>query len=80
MHYIDEKWNLYNNVLDTTEITTEHTAVNLSGELKESLAKWELNKEKPVVVTTDNARTISMPLSSFTGSILAALHILCSWE
>jgi len=39
VHYIDEKWNLCSNVLDTAEITTEHTAVHLSGELKESLAK-----------------------------------------
>ena len=74
VHYIDEKWNLCNNVLDTAEITTEHTAVNLSGELKESLVKWELNEEQTI------QETLSMPLSSFTGSILAALHILCNWE
>ena len=58
MHYINEKWNLCSNVLDTTEITTEHTAVNLSVELKESLAKWDLIEEKLVAVTTDNARNI----------------------
>jgi len=58
VHYINEKWNLCSNVLDTTEITTEHTAVNLSVELKESLAKWDLSEEKLVAVTTDNTRNI----------------------
>jgi len=37
VHCIDGKWNLCSNVLDSAEITTKLTAVDLSGELKESL-------------------------------------------
>jgi len=58
VHYIDEEWNLCGNILHTAEITAEHTAVNLSSELKNSLAKWDLSEEKLVAVITDNARNI----------------------
>ena len=43
VHYINELWDLRCHLLDTTEITTEHTAVNLAEELQESLTRWNLS-------------------------------------
>ena len=34
VHYIDELWNFRCHILDTTEITVEHTAINLAKELQ----------------------------------------------
>ena len=39
VHYIDEHWKLRCHVLDTCEIVTEHSAVNLAIELQDSLLK-----------------------------------------
>ena len=58
IHYVDELWNLQSHLLDTVEITTEHTAINLADELQESFARWNLSDECLVAVTTDNARNI----------------------
>ena len=58
VHYINELWDLRCHVLDTTEITTEHMAVNLAEELQESLTRWNLLEDKVVAVTRDNARNI----------------------
>ena len=33
VHYINEVWELCCRLLDTTEITTEHTAINVADEL-----------------------------------------------
>ena len=54
VHYIDKLWYLCCHLLDTTEIITEHMAVNLAEELQESLTRWDLPKDKLVAVTTDN--------------------------
>ena len=58
VHYINEVWELCCHLLDTTEITTEHTAINLVDELQESLTRWNLHEDKIVAFTTDNARNI----------------------
>ena len=43
VHYISAEWNLQSHMLETGEITTEHTAVNLSSYLQESLGRWNLH-------------------------------------
>jgi len=58
VHYIDEHWKLCSHVLDTCEITTEHSAANLADELQNTLLKWDLSDEKLMAVTSDNARNI----------------------
>ena len=58
VHYIDEHWKLCSRVLDTCEITTEHSAANLADELQNTLLKWDLSDEKLMAVTSDNARNI----------------------
>ena len=58
IHYINESWELCSHLLDTAELSSEHTGVNLASELEESLHNWNLPADKLVAVTTDNARNI----------------------
>ena len=58
IHYIDNKWNLKNHLLDTAEMSMDHTAMNLADELQDSLTQWDLKDNLLVSVTTDNARNI----------------------
>ena len=58
VHYIDELWNLQAHLLDTAEMPLEHTGMNLADELKDTLARWDLQDDNLVSVTTDNARNI----------------------
>lgn len=51
-------WNLCDHLLDTTQLSVEHSAVNLADELEESLCQWNLDPGRLVAVTTDNARNI----------------------
>jgi len=58
IHYIDELWNLQAHLLDTAEMPSEHTGINLADELRDSLVKWDLKDDDLVSITTDNARNI----------------------
>ena len=58
VHYIDDKWNLQSHLLDTAEISIDHTAMNLADELQDSLTQWDLKDDLLVSLTTDNARNI----------------------
>ena len=58
VHYIDESWKLCSHLLDTAELSSGHTGVNLASELQESLQHWNLEVSKLVAVTTDNAKNI----------------------
>lgn len=55
VHYINKTWNLCSHLL---ELEVEHSALNLSDELKESLIRWNLQDNKLVAATTKNARNI----------------------
>ena len=35
-HYIDDKWNLQSHLLDTAEMSMDHTAMNLAEELQDN--------------------------------------------
>ena len=50
-------------MLETGEITTEHTAVNLSSYLEECLDQWNLQSTQVSAVVTDNASNISAAIS-----------------
>ena len=63
-HYIDENWKLCCHVLDTSEITAEHSAENLADELQESLLRWNLSNDKLVAVTSENVRNIVNAIES----------------
>ena len=50
-------------MLETVEITTEHTAVNLSSYLQESLGRWNLQSTQVSAAVTDNASNITAAIS-----------------
>ncbi|XP_035988252.1 zinc finger BED domain-containing protein 1-like isoform X2 [Fundulus heteroclitus] len=53
-HYIDNEWRLASYVLQTTEVTSSHTAANLAEMLTGAIQTWGLTSKQPAVVT-DNA-------------------------
>ena len=63
VHYICAEWNLQSHMLETGEITTEHTAVNLSSYLQESLGRWNLQSTQVSAAVTDNASNITAAIS-----------------
>ena len=76
VHYINEAWELCCYLLDTTEITTEHTAINLADELQESLTRWNLHEDKIVAVTTDNAWNIVNAIEILSWAVLPTRYSL----
>ena len=68
-HYTDDKWNLQSHLLNTTELSMDHTAINLGDELQDSLTQWDLKDNLLVSVTTENAQ-----------NIVNATEILLSWS
>ena len=50
-------------MLETGEITTEHTVVNLSSYLEECLDRWNLQSTQVSAVVTDNASNITATIS-----------------
>ena len=63
VHYISAEWNLQSHMLETGEITTEHTAVNLSSYLQESLGCWNLHPTQVSAAVTDNTSNITAAIS-----------------
>ena len=58
VHYVDCSWNLCTHLLDTSELSLEHTGVNLAHELETTFNQWGLQPNKLVAITTDNAKNI----------------------
>ena len=56
-HFISEEWGFESFVLETAHIDVEHTAVNLSSELRRITDKWNISN-KIHCITTDNAKNI----------------------
>lgn len=63
VHYISPEWDLKSHMLETGEITVEHTAINLSDYLKESLDRWKLPSTEISAVVTDNASNITAAIN-----------------
>jgi len=63
VHFISAEWNLQSHMLETGEITTEHTAVNLSSYLQESLGCWNLQSTQVSADVTDNPSNIPAVIS-----------------
>ena len=59
VHYISAEWNLQSHMLETGEITAEHTAINMSVSLQQCLDRWNLQSTQVSVAVTDNASNIS---------------------
>ena len=58
-HYLDEKWEMQNPVLQTLPIYDAHTSENLSNILKKAAVEWKLERPNAKIpVTTDNAQNI----------------------
>ena len=72
IHYVSTEWDLKSHMLETGEITVEHTAINLSKYLKEILDRWKLPFTQISAVVTDNASNIT---AAINGNTLAALAI-----
>ena len=58
VHYVDRSLNLHSHLLDTSELSLEHTSVNLACELETTFNQWDLQPNKLVATTTDNAKNI----------------------
>ena len=63
VHYISAEWTLQSHMLETGEITTGHTVVNLSSYLEECLDRWNLQSTQVSAVVTDNALNITAAIS-----------------
>ena len=61
IHYISAEWNLQSHMIETGEITAEHTAVNLSIYLQECLDR--LHSTQVSAAVTDNASRITAAIS-----------------
>ena len=72
VHYISAEWNLLSHMLETGEITAEHTAVNLSSYLIECLSRWSLQSTQVSAAVTDNASNITAAISR-----MEWLHLGC---
>ena len=60
IHFIDQSWVLKSYCLQTHFIPEDHTGVNIKDHLIESLARWRLNPEKQVAMTTDNGANVKL--------------------
>jgi len=72
VHYISIEWKLQSHLLETGEITVEHTAINLSSYLEECLERWNLQSAQVSAVVTDNASNITAAINR-----LEWLHFGC---
>ena len=62
VHYFDGSWTPCSHLLDTAELSVEHTGVNLATELEETLQRRNLPANNLVAATTDNARNIVLAI------------------
>ena len=63
VYYICDQWNFQSHMLETGEITAEHTAVNLSNYLEECLDRWKLQSRQVSAAVTDNASNITAAIN-----------------
>ncbi|KAM8766865.1 E3 SUMO-protein ligase ZBED1-like [Acanthopagrus schlegelii] len=70
-HYIDNEWCLMSHVLQTTEVLTSHTAINIADMLTGAIQEWGLTSKDPAVVT-DNAANMVRAVE-----IMQLMHVGC---
>ena len=58
IHLIDEEWNLVSFCLETVPLYEDHTGQNIGDAVLDILENWGLDKDKLVVVTTDNGSNV----------------------
>ena len=64
VHYINSEWETCCHLLETSEITTDHTAENLGIFLEELMKRWKINVSMLSAATTDNARNIVLAVTA----------------
>ena len=57
VHFVNSDWDMCHYCLQTREVVSSHTALNLANELWNSMEEWEITG-KVVMVTTDNGQNI----------------------
>ena len=57
VHFVSSDWDMGHYCLQTCEVASSHTALNLADELRNSMEEWEIT-DKVVMVTTDNGQNI----------------------
>nr|XP_033467746.1 zinc finger BED domain-containing protein 1-like [Epinephelus lanceolatus] len=70
-HYIDNEWCLMSHVLQTTEVLTSHTAINIADMLTEAIQEWGLTSKDPAIVM-DNAANMVRAVE-----IMQLMHVGC---
>ncbi|XP_028300964.1 zinc finger BED domain-containing protein 1-like [Gouania willdenowi] len=60
LHYIDADFTIKTNCLQTAFFPEDHTGQNLADGLRQAMAAWDLNEEKLVCITTDNASNMKL--------------------
>lgn len=76
-HFITEKWQIANPVLQTRIVYESHTAEHLAEILEAAVAEWKISKSNaPVPVTTDNAKNIAnaVELAGFSPHVRCFAH------
>ena len=58
IHYVNDRYDLQTQLLETVEFPDSHTGVNISEELKAILDEWGLAHDNLSAVTTDNGTNI----------------------
>ncbi|KAF0039287.1 hypothetical protein F2P81_007522 [Scophthalmus maximus] len=68
-HYIDNEWCLMSHVLQTTEVFTSPTAINIADKLTGAIQEWGMTSKDPEVVTDNaaNMEALSPSLEDSTG-------------
>lgn len=70
-HYINDKWELVTQVLQTRVMYENHTGSNIAALLRSTVEEWCLQYKDPAVVT-DNAENMTLP-----AGLAGMLHFGC---
>ena len=58
VHYLDIDWSLQTRCIQTLYVPKNHTAMNLSAVMTQTLQSWNLEPSKQVYITTDNGSNL----------------------
>ena len=71
-HFVGHDWDMHHYCLQTREVASSHTALNLGDEISRSMEEWEITS-KVVMVTTDNGQNIKNAVTE----VLELFHFGC---
>lgn len=60
VHYIDADFAMKTKCLQTAFFPDDHTGINIADGLKQAMAAWNLEEDKLVCITTDNASNVKL--------------------